>query len=221
MKKHTGIMAITLLIIGFMVSCSKENEPAPKDYGTAIKDKTWWGTFAIPGQATEHYSVHFNADSSLKWSQLSGDYNGKWSINSNKLTMDFTTLGSKIKADITDDDKLINFVTTNSAVVNSCELIANPNIPLENTTWEGTLLFVGSGPASLTSFKISFKPGSLVDARIGSAANILYTYTRSASGGAIRLVSGGTTKHFGVVVSGKDIKGSYLTYASPWQVTKQ
>src|SRR6266542_4422176 len=104
MKKYISTILLTLTMV--MDSCIKSD--TPKDYAVSIKDKTWWGTITYTGKTTEYYSVHFDADSSLLWSQLSGDYAGKWRIANRQLTMTFTGINDVIKADITDDDKLEN-----------------------------------------------------------------------------------------------------------------
>lgn len=135
-----GIMAITLLIMGIVVSCSKGNEPAPKDYGISIKDKTWWGQLSYTGKPLEYYSVHFKADNSLLWSQLSGDYPGQWVVNGKQLTMTFPGIGTTIKADIS-DDRLLDISDDNTAfAIATGERVLNPTISLDNTIWKGSFL---------------------------------------------------------------------------------
>src|SRR6266511_5776183 len=109
--------------MGILIGCKKSD--TPKDYAASIKDRTWWGIFTNTGKTPEYYSIHFNTDSSLLWSDLSGDYAGKWKIADRQLTMTFTAINDEIKADITDDDKLEN-ITDNTSFydVNSGALIA-------------------------------------------------------------------------------------------------
>ena len=85
------MVLVILLVTNILLSCKKSNDSIPtpsiKDYSVSIKDKTWWGTFTINGQKAQYYSVQFNADNSLVWSQLSGDYPGKWTLDGKKLVI--------------------------------------------------------------------------------------------------------------------------------------
>lgn len=219
MKKHLNITPILFLSIFISFSCKKNNTPPPasKDYSASIKDKTWLGKFTYTGKTAEYYSVHFNTDNTLTWSQLLGEYTGHWVVNSKTITMTFDANTSQIKADITDDDKLMNIVVanTNAYTVNNGQLNANTNLPLENTTWKGTIMI----SASPGKYQTNFLPGLQVDATIGANPTGKFAYTRSTSG-AIRF-STGSTIVFGVVISPTQMEGSYGNSNIQWQTTKQ
>jgi hypothetical protein len=211
MKKHLALIIVTLILAPIINSCKKDS--APKDYTTSIKDKTWWGTLTYAGKATEYYSVYFNTDNSLIWSQLSGDYPGQWSLSGKELTMSFPILGSEIKADVSNDNKLMNFIDNNSAVViNSGELLPNPAIPLDNTTWKGTIS-IGGAPYAL---QISFLTGLKIEVKIG---NVTYPnpYKRIAAGGAFTNNKG----FFGVITAATEMKGSDTNPERSWTANKQ
>jgi hypothetical protein len=209
MKIYAGALLLVLTIV--LSGCNKNS--TPKDYAASIKDKTWWGTLTNTGQPKEYYSVHFNADSTLEWSQLAGDYPGKWSVNGKQLTMTFPTLNVEIKADISDDNKLVNFTDNNIySSVNSGELVTNPTISFNSTVWKGTVTINGNE----TLLQLSFAPVSSVDIKIG---NVVYphSYKRSASGGAFKNGKG----FFGVITGENEMKGSDTNANRPWQATKQ
>jgi hypothetical protein len=218
MKKYLAITLVTLMLTGILFSCKKSNTSTPKDYTASIKDKTWWGQLTYTGQTAEYYSVHFNADGSLQWSQLSGDYTGHWVVNDKQLIMTFDANSVRIEAEIGDDNKLGNITaTTNYYVVNSGELVANPNLPLDNTSWKGTY-FNGSSQQPL---QFSFSPGLKISITFGSFPTQVNTYTRSSSGAVIRYGVGGMYPFFGVVASGNLMKGSEQDFRFPWQAIKQ
>jgi len=215
MKKYTNLIPVTLIIMSILVNCKKSD--TPKNYLESIKDKTWWGTLTYNGQKAEYYSVHFNADNSLLWSQLSGDYAGSWVINDKQLKMTFPALGSEIKGDISENDTLMNISDNNASVtINSGKLIANPNILLDNTVWLGS--------ANITTSKVlelAFIPGSQVRINIENSTIKSYVYTRSLSGSVFRATMTGGDVFFGVTTSGSEMKGSVGKSANPWQTIKQ
>src|SRR5687767_2422744 len=212
MKKYSAIVLVTLMAAASLPGCKKSSDSTPpKDYGASIRDKTWSGAVTFAGQKTAYFSVHFRADNSLVWSESSADYPGKWSINGKKLIITHTA--NKITADITDDGKLMNIVTDDPGVINSCNLLENPNMSLNNTVWRGTM--------SAYPIELSFMPGDkirLLTAALGTSAIGTFTYTRSASGAVIRFSNSGVLFFFGVIISGSEMKGSY---GYPWEVVKQ
>jgi hypothetical protein len=141
MKKYLSIILVALLVTGLLFSCKKRSDS--KDFTAVIKNKTWWGQLTTSGETAQYYSVYFNGDGSLLWSQRAGGYTGKWTINDNQLTMDFLTPAVQKKANISDDNTLKNIVTNNSTVVNSGEMIANPTTLLDNTVWKGMISLTG------------------------------------------------------------------------------
>ena len=216
MKKYLSIISITLLSIATLFNCNDE-DAAPKDYAASIKDKTWWGTLTNSGEAIQYYSVHFNAGNSLVWSQLSGDYLGQWSLDKNKLTITFTAPAVIVTTEISDDNTWVNITTNTSNIVNSGELVANPNITLDNTEWNGVDI---SGGVT-KSLKLIFTPNLEVSTVIDNkgAGGVPYNYTRLASGGAIRITAG--YPYFGVITAGGELRGSRQSYINSWQATKQ
>jgi hypothetical protein len=158
------------------MSCNKDN--TSKDYMASIKGKTWWGMFTYTGNTSEYYSVHFNEDNSLDWSQLPGDDGGQWLLDGKHLTISLTRNNVKMQADISNDDKLEN-VTDNSSKYEfkSGQLIPNPKLSLANTVWKGDW---GGVP-----FLLTFLNDSRMKTKFGSDEREV-TYTRSSSGAAIR-----------------------------------
>jgi hypothetical protein len=216
MKKYINIMLATLLIMGGMISCIKDPNPARIDYVGSIKDKTWWGMLTYTGKTPEYYSVHFKSDKSLVWSQLSGDYPGQWSVNDKQITMTFPGIGSTVKAEISIDGmdgRLMNFTDDNgSFTINTGHVVQNPTIPLGYTVWS---LIIGGTPG----YEMTFMPGSKVIIKQGSVATGTYNYKRLMSGAGIQVDLGGTL-FFGVVTSEGEMKGSSGTSETPWQATR-
>src|SRR6266700_5670284 len=175
MKKYIRTILITLLSVSVIAGCKKST---PNDYASSIKNKTWWGQLTYTGKTSEYYSVQFGADNSLIWSQMSGDYPGNWFVEGKTITITFRDNSVQIKADISDDDKLMNITdNTGNSEINSGQLIVNPNISLENTVWKGSLVYA----VTPDDYQLSFMPDSKVQSKY---FNINYTenYTRSASG---------------------------------------
>jgi hypothetical protein len=218
MKNYLKIILVALLLTEILFSCKKSSDPTPlaKDYGASIRGKTWWGTFKIPGQTAQYFAVHFKADSSLAWSQWSGEYTGKWTLHGNKLTIIY--ISNVITADISDDGKLTNFGDNNGvyAVINA-DLLANPNTPIDNTIWKGTESVSGV----LNTLQLSFIPGLKVEAKKASTTYGVKVYTRSPSGAAIRFTVLNDFSFFGVFTSETVIKGCENSTENLWQVSKQ
>ena len=218
MKKYVNTILAILFYAPLLLSCKKDST---KDYTASIAGKTWWGVFTYTGKDAEYYSIHFNADNTLLWSQFSGDYTGRWVVNGAALTMSFDVSKAEIKASISDDDKLLNITDkTGNSVINYCELIANPNIPVDNTVWKGKIV---TGAPYLV--EMSFRPAFKIDLQIGYTYTN-NTYTRSASGAVIRadikpVGSGAGTTFFGVIISGSEMKGCDKISNNQWEATKQ
>lgn len=215
MKKHLAKLVITIVVSIILVNCKKGNNP--KDYAASILNKTWWGVLTYTGQTEQYYSVHFNADKTLLWSQLSGDYAGQWDVSGKQLTI-ILTGGVQITADISDDDKL-NGIQDNTAAyeINNGQLLTNPNLNLDNTIWKGTY-FNGSTQQPL---QYSFSSGSGITITFGSFPQQVHVYTRVPSGGAIRFNQGGSYPFFGVLTSPTLMKGSEQDYRFAWIAIKQ
>jgi len=196
-------------------------EAAPIDYSLSVKDKTWWGVFTYTDKDAEFYSVHFNTDNTFIWSQFSGDYKGQWTISGKDLSMIFDASTNEMRANIGDDDKLVN-VTDNSgnSTINTCQFIANPNISLDDTEWKGQIV---SGTPYL--LEIGFRAPLKADIRLGYTYTN-NTYTRSSSGAVIRAdimpagAAAGTT-FFGLIISESDMVGCSKNSNNQWKASKQ
>ena len=214
MKKSVTIIWMALLTTVALVSFKKDNTPAPKNYAESIKNKTWWGMFTYTGKTAEYYSVHFNADNTLLWSQLSGDYAGLWALKGKQLTITFNVSSVVMKADISNDNNLAN-ITDNTAAyeINTGELIAKPNIPLDNTAWLGILNF----SAKKMQIQLDFKRSNRVTINIENSVSKTYTYTRNPSDAAIRI----GTIFFGIIISDSKMKGHIYAPENTWEATKK
>jgi hypothetical protein len=218
MKRYKAITAIALLAMISLFSCKKDNTPAlPKDYSNSIKDKTWWGTLTNAGETAQYYSVHFNADNTLLWSQFSDDYPGKWSVDKNKLTLTFLSPDVIVTGEISDDNKLVNITTNTANKVNTGELVENPRISLESTIWKGDFNIPMGSPIPI---QFSFLPGSIVQGNIGYSFTSVYV--RSAYGGVIRFYKPLVNfLVFCVITSSGEMRGSYDLSKYTLQATKQ
>ena len=212
MKKYISILLATAFLTGLTMGCKKSNSIAPKDYAASIKDKTWWGELAYTGKTPEYYSVHFNADNTLTWSQFQGDYTGHWVLNNKQVTITFDGNTIQIKADISDDDNLVN-ITDNTAAseIKSGELAANSTISLDNTQWNGNTQV----PTKI--LQLNFKTGLQATINLENSPIKTYTYTKNASNSVIRI----STIFFGIIISGSKMKGSIDNSVFTWQATKQ
>jgi hypothetical protein len=215
MKKYLKIILVVIFYTSLLFSCKKDS--APKDYTASIKDKTWWGELAYTGKTIEYYSVHFNADNSLIWSQLSGDYSGHWALEGKAVTITFTGNSLEIKANISDDDKLVNITDNSSASeIKSGQLIITPNVYLDNTVWKGSIITTSQ------PFQMSFTSPLKVETKYEAAPFGPYTYSRSVSGAVIRFISaaaGGNV--FDVIISNNEMRGSTDLSNSGWKLLKQ
>lgn len=220
MKKYIKFCVVTILLVINMAACKKENDL--KDYISSINEKTWWGELTYTGKTPEVYSVHFNADKTLIWSQFSGDYTGHWIINENELTLTFDASTAEVKATITQDDKLATISdNTNSYEINNGNLIKVSNINLDNTEWIGKLS-ISTG--TYHDYKINFFPGSKI---VVDEQGVTYTnnsYSRTPSGAVIRTKfqsgSGAYLNFFGIIVSETEMYGSQKNSESRWFAKK-
>lgn len=226
MKKYSNILLATILSTVILFSCKKSNTPVPKDYAASVAGKTWWGSLSYTRDTTQYYSVYFNTDNTFLWSQLSGDYTGKWSVNDKALTMSFDANTAVIKATITDDNKLTD-ITDNTALyeIKSGQRIENPSIPLDNTVWNGWVYPIVS-TGTLTPIKLSFLPGNAITIVKAGVSFGPYAYTRSASGAVIKtnhiiINPNFTGPFFCVITSSTEMKGSDAGAPFRWNVIKQ
>jgi hypothetical protein len=219
MANNKTIILVSLLSSIIIVSCKKDKDNPPKDFAAVIKNKTWCGQLTNPGQAAQYYSVFFNADGTLLWTQQAGNYTGTWVLDSTHLTMKFNTPIVQIKADIDDDNTLKYIVSNNTTTVLNGQLTVNPTISLGNTVWKGWLSIAGSQHP----FQLDFLSASQLEAKVGSVKYGPYPYTRSVSGAVIQFTLE-TYPYFGIISSDKEMKGQWggiIYNYSPWQTTKQ
>jgi hypothetical protein len=212
MKKYLN-MAIALLATVFFFSCKKDKDiPAVKDYTTSIINKNWSGSFTYNGEQIQYYSVHFNADKTFEWNQWAGDYFGLWSLDGNKITLKFTGATVIVAAEISDDNKLINFTTNTLNKINTGQLIENINIALDNTVWKGPEinLIVGFN----APLQLRFMPGSNVEVNLAGTIQT-HPYSRTSSG-SIR-----NSRIFGVIIGPNEMRGTDLSIPYHWQAIKQ
>ena len=207
---------ITLIFSAVIFSNCKKEKVQSKDYTASVNDKTWWGTFHNAGEAIQYYSVHFNADHSVVWNQISGDYPGNWTVEGNKVTLDFPTLNVKVEAEIGDNNKWQNISTNTPNKVNTGELIENPDIQLDNTIWNTTRTNVVTD--ATIGLKFTFIPGNIVLITGSGLVNAPFSYSRSLSGGAIRIFT--ITQYFGVITADGVIKGNFGDADYQWQGTR-
>jgi hypothetical protein len=206
MKKKYGTLVATLLSIFLLAGCKKSSSPdnnTSRDYASSVINKTWWGTLADKDQSDEYYSVHFNTDNTLVWEQLSGTYNGFWALEGRQLTITFEVNDVKITADIGDDNKLSHFSdNTDFSEIKTGQLINIPDIPLENTIWEGTEK--NKSLSYLVRFEFDAK--KQMTTTFNGLPHVITSYSRSSSGDVVRsLIEGANI--FLVIVSDHEMKG--------------
>jgi hypothetical protein len=211
MKKYIRITLVIILLVNFVTGCKKSNTSTPKDYGASIKDKTWWGELAYTGKTPEYYSVHFNTDNTLTWSQFQGDYTGHWALNNKQVTITFDGNSTQIKADISDDDNLVNITdNTTASEIKSGEMAAASTITLDNSLW------TGNTQVPTKALQLNFKTGLQATINLENTPVKTYTY-KYASNTVIRI----STIFFGIIISGSKMKGSIDNSVFTWQATKQ
>jgi hypothetical protein len=214
MKKHSIIVLVALMISGILFSCKKDSTSTNNT--ASIKDKTWWGQFFYTAKPIEYYAIHFNSDGSLTWSEYSGDYPGKWSLDGSQLTISFNGTARQFKATISGDNKLVNVINTpaNGYSVVSGELVPPVNnTPLENTIWKGS----ATSATATVAMQMTFKPGFKTELRFGTGVISTYSYTMSAENIVMRIGTG----FFGIVTSTNEMKGSVDNAGYLWQTVKQ
>jgi len=215
MKHNKRIFLAVLLFLGILVSCKKESQSK----NSPVAEKTWWGKLTYTGKSQEYYCVHFNADSSLVWSQLSGDLQGLWKLDGKHLTISLTGTSSKIQADISNDSKLENITDDASSFdINSGQIISTSITSLENTVWKGAVSPKGGADYSA---QLNFMPATKVVILFGVGSHGPYSYTRSSSGAVIRTTIDTFNNFFGILISDTEMKGSYTSVDYPLQTTKQ
>ncbi len=193
-------------------SCKKSNDIIPKDYSTSIKNKTWWGELAYTGKTPEYYSVHFNTDNTLTWSQFAGDFSGHWMLDKKQLTITFDANSIQIHADISEDNNLVN-ISDNTAAseIKSGEITTTSSVTLDNSSW------IGYTQAPTKILELNFKPGLQTTINLENSPIKTYTYIQSSLSSVIRV----GTMFFAIVISGSKMKGSINNAVSTWQATRQ
>jgi hypothetical protein len=196
---------LQLLTLPAFTGCKKEKAT---DYGAAIVDKVWVGTFNYTNGSIEHYSIHFKADSSFILSDHNGDWNGDWGIADDQLII---SLGGEIKASIS-DNKFVNISNNpnNDWELKSGELSNTFNEEIESTYWKGRI--------SGDELTISFMPGGTIG--VSRASNVIYYGLYTRTGASIRF--GGWPSFAVIMPDGKAMKGGKTgSGEGPWTVVKQ
>jgi hypothetical protein len=228
--KRLFFIPLILIFLFFISGCSKTNNatpsaptstppaPAPTDYNTVIREKTWWGNLTNPGEKSQFYSVHFNADQSLVWNQASGEYFGSWSLDGNHLVLNFPSISVVVKADIAKDSTLTNITCSNTSTINSGKMLGLTSKPLVGTTWIGTYL---EGKTSRV-FRLFFKDAVNVEIMLDGVPEI-YQYVVTTSGVVFRTNVKPGYAHLFFGLNNKDGQwvGTDLTPDNTWTVTKQ
>ena len=218
--KYSSMLVALLLFAATFSSCKKENtEPKAKDYAASIKDKSWWGVFTYTGETSQYYTVHFNSDNTLTWSQLSGDYAGQWVITDKTIAFTVSGINVSIKAEISNDDNLVNISDNLSTLeINNGKLFTTAKLDLEHTVWKGTGL-AGGGTSNI--IQISFLVGFKAELKLNNTTYPPFSYQTSAYGRGFRIYTGGASQYFGVLITASEIKGSATASQFPFQLNKQ
>src|SRR4051812_24254876 len=102
MKNNTSMFLVLLLTALVLISCKKDNKT--EDLTASFAEKTWSGAMTYTGQDAEYYSVHFNNDNTLLWSEFSGDYTGIWKLTDRQLRMIFDVSHVEVDANVFNND---------------------------------------------------------------------------------------------------------------------
>lgn len=150
MKQFMKFFAVAGIVCAMQSGCTKADAvgttgpgttdsnvtETPKD--TIVTGATWFGGMILPGNGGEYYAVHFNADSTLIWSELSGDYDGTWSLSNKRITIDLPIHNVKIAADVSDGHTFNNITCDNPGfAVFACERMQNEEVQVSGTSWQG------------------------------------------------------------------------------------
>ncbi|HET6995534.1 MAG TPA: hypothetical protein VFI06_11160 [Chitinophagaceae bacterium] len=195
MKKSLGLLSL-LLVSGaaFIFSgCKKEN--TKEDVSALFKNTEWTGEIKYSNKpVADPYSIEFFQDGSLKWHQISGDYDGIYTIDAanRKISISSGAVGAVITAIITQDNKFSNISPTN---ILSCEVNKSGPQDLDNTNWKGKL-------DRVIPFEMNFRPGKKV---LHTGFPVEQSYQRA---GSAVLVITNASKYFSVIQpDNKTIKG--------------
>ena len=210
MRNNIRVILFTIVSTIMLFGCN-EDDPT-KDYAASIRNKTWWGTLTNTGEAAQYYSVHFDTDGGLVWSQLSGDYGGKWVVEKNKVTLTFSAINVIVTGEISENDTLMNITTNTLNKVNSGKLGPNPMTVWENTLWKG-MLWASNEPGfsyKIKFLQILFTPNLKYSISMPALGASDFSYEQSPSGGFFRIkkLESFHPEFFGILVSDREIKGN-------------
>jgi hypothetical protein len=132
---------------------------------------------------------------------------------------------TEVSATITEDEKF-SAISDNTGTyeIKTCQLIKNPNIPLDNTEWAGSLIF---SVGVYHGYILSFLPDFYVLVLDGGKTYTDKNYSRSASGAVIRAAfkppsAGGLDiANFGVIISDTEMVGSQGRTDITWHAIKK
>ena len=222
-KFNLAVIFFTMLII--LIACKKESSPVlpptgpmvppEKDYAKAVYGRTWWGTFAYPGELAQYYSVSFKKDSTMIFYQMSGAYIGNWSLSANQLIMEFPVQSVIITADLSAVDTLMNFTTNNNVTMIDGRLQRNLSlIELEGTKWMGSII---SG-ANLRDLVLQFSGGYLSNSI--SMPTDTNPFQQPAGSMAMYAVGPALLQWFGLIINDSTMIGELSDYSKTWTVKK-
>jgi hypothetical protein len=235
MKKTLCEMSLLLIFLFSVSGCQKTNNatppptPAPTaptppiiaiaDYSTVISEKTWWGQLTNPGTQPQFYSVHFNADLSLVWSQASGDYIGNWKLDSNHLVLNFPSISVTVNADVAKDSTLTHITCSNSSTINSGKMLGLTSKPLIGTTWNGPYY---DSNKLLHALTFIFSDAVNVDVLMDGVSEV-YQYIVTTSGVVFRTNPRSSYFHVFFGLNNKDgvWVGTDVNPENTWTVFKQ
>jgi hypothetical protein len=210
MNTFSRYLIILLAIGAICVSCGKDSGAVQTgqgddDPGLTIRNRNWWGLITVPGQQPGYYSAHFTADSAVIWNQLEGEYDGKWSMNGTRITINLNGINAMISADVSGDGTFANIQDNYAGGdVNTGNLVKHEDFSLDNTEWQGKLSDLLSGNDYVMDLK--FLPDLKADISLGGVTEHP-GYDSNGSAAFFRTDDSGV-QYFGVFVSADSIRGN-------------
>ncbi len=123
MKKIVFLIASSLSILT-MPGCKKETE---SNYAYLLKEKIWTGTLKYQSNSNpEPFSIKFSTDGSFFWHENKEDVSGTWKLDGPKLELNFSG-GKQLKAELTEDSTMKNFIGDNTRGITIVQSILNTN----------------------------------------------------------------------------------------------
>ena len=168
MKKNSFLILTIIFVTALnFAGCKKEN--TAKGHTALFNNTVWTGEFHYTGQPVQPVSIEFKQGGAFTWYDIQGDFPGSWKIENGQITISFPS-GSIVKADISNDNKLINFQhsTGNGWAIDNAELNTTPDETIENTSWK------------TTNILLDFKASNKVNYTVGTLTYSDISYLRKA-----------------------------------------